>query len=230
MPDATQTSLLGSSARGASYLILVQIVSRGLTFVVNQVLLRFLSPELLGAASQLELFAVSVLYFARESLRVALQRSQPGDHGSSPESADQAVANLAYVAVVLGQPLAAFFAWLYLRTADPAALHLSYTRESLLVYALACSVELLAEPAFAVAQRRLLYGLRARAETAATITRCLLTCGIAAWASTRGLDLGTLPFAAGQMAFALALNAVYYGSLWARAPSPPLAPKPLKDR
>ncbi|KAI9769499.1 MAG: Oligosaccharide translocation protein rft1 [Geoglossum simile] len=68
------SSLLSASAQGATFLILLQLCSRLLTFGVNHVLLRYLSPEHLGISAQLELYLITVLYFARESLRVALQR------------------------------------------------------------------------------------------------------------------------------------------------------------
>src|SRR5438045_2854232 len=40
--------LLSSSAKGATFLIFLQIGSRALTFCVNQILLHYLSPELLA--------------------------------------------------------------------------------------------------------------------------------------------------------------------------------------
>jgi len=72
----------GSSraVRGASLLILLQVGSRLLTFTANQVLLRFLTASLLGVSAQLEVYYLSVLFFARESLRVAIQR-QGSDAG-----------------------------------------------------------------------------------------------------------------------------------------------------
>src|SRR5437763_16762901 len=97
-----------SAARGTLYLILIQVASRALTFIGNQVLLRFLSPKLLGIAVQLELFSVFVLYFSRESLRVALQR-QPArvdsekrddDQVEEPKSVQsQSIVNLSYLVV-----------------------------------------------------------------------------------------------------------------------------------
>ncbi|KAF3923487.1 hypothetical protein ABW21_db0208468 [Orbilia brochopaga] len=70
----TTTSLLNASAAGAAFLVLVQVLSRLLTFVMNQLLIRYLSPAILGQAAQLELYMMTVLFFARESLRMALQR------------------------------------------------------------------------------------------------------------------------------------------------------------
>ena len=49
---------VSASARGATFLILLQMGSRAVTFALNQFLLRFLSPELLGVSVQMELFVI----------------------------------------------------------------------------------------------------------------------------------------------------------------------------
>lgn len=223
-------SVLAKSAQGATFLILLQVGSRALTFIVNQVLLRFLSPEILGISTQLELFAISVLYFARESLRVALQRQRVYDdrtepkeeraagagehrervatsHGSGRRA--QEVVNLSYIAIGLSLPLTYIFAKLYIRSAGYQVLKTPYIRESLNIYALATLLELLNEPNFAVAQQQMLYSTRASAETFATLTRCLVTCASAIWASRTGSSSGALPFALGQLSYATVLNIVY---------------------
>jgi oligosaccharide translocation protein RFT1 len=222
-------AILAKSAQGATFLILLQIVSRALTFVVNQVLLRYLSLEILGISTQLELFSISVLYFARDSLRVALQRQraynepQGSDGGSvgdgrespvkvarsyGPARRVQEVVNLSYLAVGLGLPLTYIFAKLYIRSASPEVLQTPYLQEALSIYALATALELLNEPSFAIAQQQMLYGARASAETFATSTRCLVTCGTAIWASRT--SFGALPFALGQLSYAVVLNLVYF--------------------
>ncbi|KAL5604306.1 hypothetical protein BROUX41_002279 [Berkeleyomyces rouxiae] len=75
--------------RGGLFLVLQQLLSRGLTFVASQVLLRFLTAQKLGLATQLEVYYLSVLFFARESLRVAIQR-QPVISASEPEHGAEA--------------------------------------------------------------------------------------------------------------------------------------------
>lgn len=195
-------SILSASAKGATFLILLQVGSRALTFAVNQILLRFLSPELLGVSAQLELYSISVLYFARESLRVALQRQA---HGV------QTVVNLSYLAIVLGVPLIYALAILWLQTEIPPV---PYFVDALSLYCFATFIELLTEPAFVAVQHGMLYKVRASAETAATILRCLGTCGSAIWASRTGMDIGVLPFAIGQLAYALALLVVYAIRMW----------------
>ncbi|KAF2670884.1 Rft-1-domain-containing protein [Microthyrium microscopicum] len=195
-------SVLSTSAKGTSFLIIFQLASRGFTFLINQILLRYMSPEILGLSAQLDLYSRTVLSFSKDSIEVAAQRQ--------PKNA-QAVVNLAYLSIVFGGPLAYVLAALYLRTEIP---HVPYFSQALWVYAISCVVELLAEPAFVAAQQRLLFRVRASAETIATISRCLLTCAVAVVATRLGSAPGVLPFAAGQFAFATMTLVVYAVKIW----------------
>ena len=62
--SAAVNKILAKSAQGATYLVILRIGSRATTFFVIQLLLRYLSPEILGVSTQLELFASSTLSFA----------------------------------------------------------------------------------------------------------------------------------------------------------------------
>ncbi|KAF8865038.1 oligosaccharide translocation protein RFT1, variant [Acephala macrosclerotiorum] len=229
-----------SSATGAALLIAQQFGSRGLTFIVNQVLLRYLSPELLGISTQLEVYSITVLFFARESLRVAIQRQAdtedvshktdeekkkiPSGHVDASTSAGrtQAIVNLSYVSVYLGALFAVIVAWLYtwsLSAGDPAVLATPYFPAALKLYGLAAFWELLAEPCYVVVQHKSRFGIRATAEMIATVLRCLTTCGSAIWAAQTGRDIGVLPFAIGQCTYAVSLLLVYYSSAWTIASS-----------
>lgn len=75
--------MAASVLQGTSLLIALQFLSRAITFIANQLLLRFLTAQLLGVATQLEVYYLSVLFFARESLRVAIQRQ--GDVGNDDD-------------------------------------------------------------------------------------------------------------------------------------------------
>src|ERR1700709_450766 len=136
-------SALSASATGASLLILLQLASRGFTFAINQVIIRYLSPELLGLAAQLELYLITVLYFARESIRTASQR-QAND--------PQVVVNLAYISIALGPLLTIGFAATFLKSSN---LDVPYFGASKVTYGLCCIVELFSEPAFLAAQQKL---------------------------------------------------------------------------
>ncbi|TVY14653.1 Oligosaccharide translocation protein RFT1 [Lachnellula arida] len=221
-----------SAGGGATILIALQVGSRALTFIVNQILLRYLSPELLGISTQLEVYSISVLFFARESLRVAIQRQTdepengkdkgkkdekvPQGHvdGRTAAGKTQAIVNLAHVSIYLGVVFAVILAWLYLRYTDPIVLQTPYFQGAFKLYSIAAVWELLAEPCFVVVQHKSLIKIRGRAEAVATVLRCLMTCGSAIWASRNGVDIGVLPFALGQAMYAVALALVYYGSVW----------------
>ncbi|KAI0470665.1 Rft-1-domain-containing protein [Xylariaceae sp. FL0804] len=270
----------GSAVRGASLLIALQVASRAVTFVANQLLLRFMTARLLGVATQLEVYYLSVLFFARESLRVAVQRqgtrqeqetgsssttspstpssssspsSAPADAPSSSTDAAatdqataaqdaQAVVNVAHLSLLLGLASALGLGWAYLRWADNMATGTATDTEgatphlgaALRVYGAAALVELLSEPAFAVLQHRLRLRPRAAAESLATLARCAVTFAAAAAARRRdGLDnAGVLPFALGQLAYGVALLAVYawYGARLALSEGFSLLPRRRRRR
>ncbi|CAK3908859.1 Oligosaccharide translocation RFT1 [Lecanosticta acicola] len=215
------TDALAASSRGALFLIVLQVSTRALTFALNQVLLRFLSPALLGASVQLELFIISAHHFARESLRVACQRQ--------PQGGDQAAINLSYLSLVGGVPIVIGFAQWYLRSGFP---NVPYFVEALWVCQVAAMVELLSEPAFVAVQQNMQYGTRASAEASAVVLKTIATAGTVFWSQSRGLELGALPFAVGELAYCSTLTAVY---IWRTIPTATkqnfsLLPKKIEQR
>ena len=112
---------------------------------------------------------------------------------------------------IFSGPLIAFMLGsLYIGNAADIQTIVPYFSETVWLFAGGSVLELLSEPGFVYAQQQLLFGVRASAETLATIARCFVTCGIAIWATRTNVDLGVLPFAFGQLAFAAMLNLVYY--------------------
>ncbi|KAF7563219.1 hypothetical protein G7046_g910 [Stylonectria norvegica] len=208
-----------SMLKGASLLIILQLISRLITFAANQLLLRYLTAPLLGLSTQLEVYYLSVLFFARESLRVAIQRQGSGgavskkDADADPKEVarreSQAVVNLGYLAIGLGVIVSLALGWMYLAAANEATLNTPYLAQSLRLYGLAAMIELLSEPCFVLMQIRLQFGTRAAAESIATFLRCIVVFGSAVWASKRQTDLGVLPFALGQLSYGVSLLLVY---------------------
>ncbi|KAF9771273.1 hypothetical protein IL306_011087 [Fusarium sp. DS 682] len=194
-----------SMIKGASLLIILQLASRLITFIANQLLLRYLTAPLLGLSTQLEVYYLSVLFFARESLRVAIQRR---DSGSQAKEESQAVVNLGYLAIGLGSFVSLGLGWMYLAYANEVTLATPYLVESLYLYGVAAMVELLSEPCFVLMQTRLQFGTRAAAESIATFLRCIAVFGSAVWASKHS-DIGVLPFALGQITYGISLLLVY---------------------
>ncbi|RKL47185.1 hypothetical protein BFJ72_g2176 [Fusarium proliferatum] len=207
MPPSTEKESppAPSMIKGASLLIILQLASRLITFIANQLLLRYLTAPLLGLSTQLEVYYLSVLFFARESLRVAIQRR---DSGSQAKEESQAVVNLGCLAIGLGSFVSLGLGWMYLAYANEITLATPYLVESLYLYGFAAMVELLSEPCFVLMQTRLQFGTRAAAESIATFLRCIVVFGSAVWASKHN-DIGVLPFALGQITYGVSLLLVY---------------------
>ncbi|KAK4574254.1 Oligosaccharide translocation protein rft1 [Recurvomyces mirabilis] len=188
---------IAASAKGATFMVLLQVGSRAITFALNQILLRFLSPKILGMAVYLELYIHSSLYFSRESLRIATQRRSDGV---------QAAINISYLAIAAGLPIGALMTELLLRSNYP---DVPYLTTSLRISQLTAMIELLSEPAFVAVQQNMLYKTRAAAEATAVIVKTFVTAGLVFWAQGQGQELGVLPFAAGELAYSSALTIVY---------------------
>lgn len=230
-----------SPAYGTTFLVLIQVISRALTFASNQIVLRHLSPEILGVATQLELYSVTVLYFSRECLRTVIQREPPihpttvptssqktsndrnaGDL-SSPDTAfdsiaSQTVVNMSYISLAFGFPLVVLFALSYLYLTTEEISRTPFFQISLGIIGFSCLFELATEPFFAVVQQRMLYRTRAAVETSAAVAKSFTVCTISTWATWAGWNVGVLPFALGYLAYSFALICGYIWKMVRKSP------------
>ncbi|KAK9464559.1 Rft protein-domain-containing protein [Lipomyces arxii] len=222
-PADNASSLIQHTAVGASFLILLQLFSKVLTFILNQALLRFLSPDRLGVSRQLELLSSTILFFAREAIRLALQRQttspkpdiyriEGGVVEGTVSGVAQSVVNTGYIPFLFGMPLAMLLCvWYYFRGASKEVATLPYFKSVVVIYGFASLVELLSEPMFALTQYKLQYKLRALCESGAVGARCVVTFFLTVSARE---DTGVLAFALGQLAYALVLTGLYIALVW----------------
>ncbi|KAL2866349.1 Rft protein-domain-containing protein [Aspergillus lucknowensis] len=224
------SNMLASTTSGTTLLIFVQLASRLFIFGSNQIILRSLSPSILGIAAQLELLFISILYFSRESIRTAIQRqpllrsSAPAtstnkDGASSSEEqrqirsqaeSSQSVVNMSYLGVGMGIITGVVFGAFYVRFASEEVLETPLYHPSVAVTALASLIELCSEPFFAVVQQYMLYSKRAAVEISAVFVKSLVTCFTSIWASWTGRNLGVLPFALGYLSYSLMIFCGYF--------------------
>ncbi|KAG0061600.1 Oligosaccharide translocation protein rft1, partial [Linnemannia elongata] len=199
------SSILSSSVQGASYLVLLQFVSRMLTFTLNQVLLRFTSAETLGIASvQLELLLNTILFLSREGVRCAAIRvsddSTEGEEGTTSSDNKemekmrltpgseayrlQKLVNMVYAPIPVGALMTCLAVGYYLlQVTDVSEGLFPGYRLSIYLYGISALVELLAEPMFMVAQYKLWFKTRVSVEGTAVIVRCVLTCALTVYGS-----------------------------------------------
>ena len=75
-PMATKPAGASQFLAGASSLVLLQVLTRVVTFFLNQILVRLSTPQVFGtAAIQFELLLSTILFLSREGVRLALLRS-----------------------------------------------------------------------------------------------------------------------------------------------------------
>lgn len=192
---------MASNARTASLLVALQLVSRLVTFTLNQALLSYTTPAAFGTATvQLEPLLNSILFLCREGIRGALAR-QPKDNVSSKQ-----ITKLSLIPLALGVPLTLVGFWLYARNTTQAVYGQDFFATSVLLYGLAVVVELASEPYFNYAQVQMSVGLRVSVEGSAVIVRAITTLLIV----LHGRDhMALLAFAAGQLSYACTLVVRY---------------------
>jgi oligosaccharide translocation protein RFT1 len=155
MSDSSK-SLASSTLASASSLMALQLLSRLFTFAFNQALLRLASPKVFGtAAIQFELLLNTVLFLSRDGVRNALIRNWPRKESNSSikeikkdlKQHQRAVENIAHIPLMIGLPLAALVAFVYVRylTGEEAGSQPHFVL-AVSLYALAAVVELVSEP------------------------------------------------------------------------------------
>lgn len=188
-------------AKGVGYLFLAHAGSRAITFLLNQALLRYLTPAGLGASVRYELFLTTILYFTRDNVRLASQRLDYGE---------QEAINMAYLSIPAGILLC--YAIGTLSTGWPVRKP-NWNVSSLLLYGCAAVIELLSEPAYAVIQQRQLLRVRALAEGIGSIFRGSVAFVFAYLLNRIGRELSAAPLAVAQIIYSICLFITYTWSV-----------------
>lgn len=224
--------LLSSTAKGASYLILLQLVSRMLTFILHQVVLRYTTAATFGIASvKLELLLSTILFISREGYRCALVRggdapvAVPVQESTSPSTAtkggstiaakaaplrddstngqEQKITNISYIPTALGLVTTCLACGYYLNTIDDTVASIyPYYRTSVMLFGAAAMIELCVEPLFIMGLNRMYFQLRVSVEGVAVVLRCLITFALTLWGARGGGEDGGNAY--GILAFAVA--------------------------
>lgn len=202
----------GTSTRGASLLMLTQMVSKLLTFVLNQLLVRMISPTLFGVSAYLDFLYSTILFFSREAVRLSIQRTVPK---KSQAQTFQSIINFGFIPFLIGIPISiGIIGWQFhsdtFNEVTNMASSFGYT---LALYWLLTIVELLVEPIYAINQYTLNFGKRSKYESLAVVLRCLVTVTMVYYVG--GLDetlkngILLLGFGAGQFVYSLTLFICY---------------------
>ncbi|KAM8914710.1 man(5)GlcNAc(2)-PP-dolichol translocation protein RFT1 isoform 1-T2 [Spinachia spinachia] len=176
--------VLRSASTLASYNVLLQVMFRVLTFLLNAFTLRFVSKELVGVVNvRLALLYSTLVFLSREAFRRACLSG-----GSGTDHSWRQVINLLWLTLPLGVLWAALLVavWLWLlEVPDPQTV--PYYGPAVVMFALSGVQELLAEPFWVLAQAHMFVRLKVVAESLAMIAKCSVTVVLVVFARDWGL-------------------------------------------
>ncbi|KAJ9074038.1 Oligosaccharide translocation protein rft1 [Entomophthora muscae] len=168
--------VLSSSISGASYLISLQLFSRVLTFVLNQLVVKIVGSKIYGAAMvDFELLLSTILFLSREGFRCALLRADVENSVTTEQSSmTSRQSNLAYLPIPIGLLISAILIFFHFSgKTDDGDVPYYYVSASL--YIGAAMIELLSEPFYILNLSQLNYPLRFKIEASAVFLKCLFT-------------------------------------------------------
>ncbi|KAI0823845.1 Rft-1-domain-containing protein [Trametes gibbosa] len=197
-------SLLSATLASGSSLVLLQLFSRVVTFVLNQALVRLVSPQVFGTTSiQFELLLSTILFLSREGVRNALLRAPPSaDPSQDRATTSRLISNISILPILLGVPMAAFSSLAYLGTSSAATSSQPHFRSSVVLYVFAAFFELLSEPMYIRTQNELKFHVRVRAEGTAVVLKTVTTFIVLVSAPE---DWALIAFALGQTIYGLTI-------------------------
>ncbi|XP_077582016.1 man(5)GlcNAc(2)-PP-dolichol translocation protein RFT1 [Stigmatopora nigra] len=185
----TSQDVLKNASTLASYNVLLQVMFRVLTFLLNAFTLRFVSKELIGVVNvRLTLLYSTLVFLSREAFRRACLSSSAGTKHNWRRTI-----NLLWLTLPLGALwgvlLAAVWLWL-LEVPDPKVI--PFYGPAVVLFALAGVQELLAEPLWVLAQVHMFVKLKVVAESLAMLAKCCMTVMLVVFARKWGLYIFAL--------------------------------------
>uniref|UniRef100_A0A8C6ICD5 Protein RFT1 homolog n=1 Tax=Mus spicilegus TaxID=10103 RepID=A0A8C6ICD5_MUSSI len=179
--------VLGQAARLASSGLLLQVLFRLITFVLNAFILRFLSKEIVGIVNvRLTLLYSTTTFLAREAFRRACLS------GGAQRDWSQTL-NLLWLTVPLGIFWSSCLGWVWLQLLEvPDPDVVPYYGTGVLFFGLSAVVELLGEPFWVLAQAHMFVKLKVLAESMSVILRSVLTALLVLWLPHWGLYIFSL--------------------------------------
>ncbi|XP_017707389.1 PREDICTED: protein RFT1 homolog isoform X2 [Rhinopithecus bieti] len=179
--------VLGQAARLASFGLILQVLFRLITFVLNAFILRFLSKEIVGVVNvRLTLLYSTTLFLAREAFRRACLS------GVTQRDWSQTL-NLLWLTVPLGVFWSLFLGWVWLQLLEVPDPHVvPHYATGVVLFGLSAVVELLGEPFWVLAQAHMFVKLKVIAESLSVILKSILTAFLVLWLPHWGLYIFSL--------------------------------------
>ncbi|ODV95017.1 hypothetical protein PACTADRAFT_76599 [Pachysolen tannophilus NRRL Y-2460] len=212
--------LLNKSAIGATFLMMGQIFTKIFTFILNQLLLRYISSNVFGITSFIEFLISCSLFYSREGIRLACQRINKNDQIKKNDEKNQIydntfigtiqkIINLSYIPIIIGLPIS-----IILLSSQLNIWNYKFHNISFILIWGSIILELILEPFYNLNQFELNFKIRTKIESISLIIKCILqfSCFIYFNKKSNGkLDNGcyVLSFVIGQFFYSLTNFSLY---------------------
>lgn len=177
----TSDQILDKSTKGATFLMMGQLSTKLITFILNNLLVRLLSPRIFGITSFLEFICSTVLFFSREAIRVSTLRINNNNNNHSDATTTtthddtlQKAVNLAHVPLYIGIPLSIVLTTWQYKNINHYFILLPFFNWSIALIWLSIVLELFTEPFFVVNQLLLNYSTRSKLESFSITMGCIV--------------------------------------------------------
>ncbi|EGV60667.1 Oligosaccharide translocation protein rft1 [Yamadazyma tenuis] len=172
-PEGNSSEVFVPPSKGVSALMITQVVSKLLTFMLNQILLRSVAPAIFGISFHLEFLYSTILFFSREAGRLAIQRTAPKPNSNHTY---QTVYNFGFVSFMIGIPISLLIMGWQLQGESFAKVNSISSHYTFVVgvYWISVLMELSVEPIYGLYQYTLNFKKRSEFESGAMFLKCVV--------------------------------------------------------
>ncbi|KAH3901809.1 related to Oligosaccharide translocation protein RFT1 [Saccharomycodes ludwigii] len=192
-------SILVKSTKGVTFLMFTQLFTKILTFLLNNLLIRYLSPKIFGITAFLAFLQSTALFFSREAIRLSTlrisnsnvrEKQQENDelsYNSNNNHTDsdaeiydydnnvfQSIINFSYIPIAIGFPLSLILVFWQYNKLNDYFINLPYFTLSIFILWCSIIIELLVEPFYNINQFMLNYKTRSQYEGIAVTSSCII--------------------------------------------------------
>ncbi|KAL4239099.1 Oligosaccharide translocation protein rft1 [Mactra antiquata] len=200
--DSNDSKLLSGAVKAASYNMVLQLMLRVMTFLINGVVLRFISKDMLGVVNvRLTLLYSTTLFLATEAFDKACLSKIENQNWSK-------IINLMWCTVPMSIIVSSIlgWTWIYLLETPDSDMIPNYTL-GVISFSLSTVLVILSRPLYILGQKCMFIKLKVVSAGIAEIFKCIITVILVIFFP----HLGIINFAVAQIIFGLVTSLVYYG-------------------
>ena len=169
------------AVKSASYNMVMQVIFRISTFLMNAIMLRYLSREILGIMNvRLMLLYSTMLFISREAFRKSCLTQEQNETANGDNSIKirlKQMINLTWVCCIVGllSSIILYFVWTVWLPQPKGDIIINQYHIATVLISISCIIELIAEPFWILSQRNYFLSLKVIFEGVYLAIRCFLS-------------------------------------------------------